>query len=588
MVSWRQPAIVAIVAAATMFTALGRPHLWDRDEPRNARCAVEMLERGDWIVPTFNGELRAHKPALLYWLMMTAYEVFGPTEFAARFWSALLGVGTVLATYRLGYVLFNARAGFWSGLAMATNLNFLVAARAATPDSALIFFTTLAIYFLIAAFIRRDVEGNHVAQLSPMVYSPWRLAAGYACMGLAVLTKGPIGVVLPLGTIGLILLYATQVDVGERPAEPKSTRFLAKLLAPLRPSHVLRCALALRPVWLVGIVLAVAAPWYIAVHLETGGAWTEEFFLQHNIGRAASPMENHDGPVFYYIIALLVGFFPWSVLAAPMVIEVGRNLRIGPTNRLGYLTIVCWTVWCVGLFSLVGTKLPSYILPAYPAVALACGAFFDRWLWQIQAAADWWMTVVFAVLATVGLGLVIGLPIAASQFLPGEEWLAVIGMIPLVAGVIGIIFVRREQRGAASAVMAVGATALAVVVFGPAIARVDGYQISHAMTADIAAQSPERPEILAFKNLEPSVVYYAQTEIPIHWTERGVAAAFRRAARPVLLIHDEDWPAVRSVLPPDAQVLAQYQRFLKPGRILVVGRGAWTERTAANPGFIKQ
>ena len=577
--NWRQPTIVAMVAAVTMFTALGRPHLWDRDEPRNARCAVEMHERGDWIVPTFNGELRAHKPALIYWLMMTAYEVFGPTEFAARFWSALLGVGTVLVMYRLGSILFNTRAGFWAGLAMATNLNFLVAARAATPDSTLIFFTTLAIFYAITAFIRRDADDPHPMPLAPKLHAPWRLAASYACMGLAVLAKGPIGVVLPLGTVGLVLLYATQPTVSGQ-SERKSTQFLANLVGVWRPDHVLRCGWALRPLWLVGIVLAVAAPWYVAVHLRTGGAWTEEFFLQHNFGRATSAMENHSGPIFYYVLALLVGFFPWSVLAAPTVIEVGRNLRWGVVNRFGHIVIACWAIWCIGLFSLVGTKLPSYILPAYPAVALATGAFLDRWLARVQAAAEWWMTVVFAVLATVGAGLVIGVPVAASYILPGEEWLAVIGVIPLVAGVVGLVFVRREQRAAAGIVMGVGALALVVAVFGPAIARVDRYQVSHVITRDIATQSPESPEILAYKNLEPSVVYYAQAEIPILWTERSVAQSFGRAARPFLLIHDEDWAAVKSLLPADVKILAEYDRFLKPGRILVVGRGSSPERTA--------
>src|SRR5688500_15460529 len=104
---FQYPAIVATVAAVTMFTALGRLQLWDRDEPRNARCAAEMHQRGDLVVPTFNGELRAHKPALLYWLIIAAYEVFGTSEFAARFWSAALGVGTALLTYRIGCILFN-------------------------------------------------------------------------------------------------------------------------------------------------------------------------------------------------------------------------------------------------------------------------------------------------------------------------------------------------------------------------------------------------------------------------------------------------------------------------------------------------
>jgi 4-amino-4-deoxy-L-arabinose transferase-like glycosyltransferase len=580
MVHWRQPALIAVIAATTMFTALGRPHLWDRDEPRNARCAVEMQDRGDWIVPTFNGELRAHKPALLYWLMMSAYEVFGPTEFAARFWSAVLGVGTTLVTYRLGEVLFSRRTAFWSGLAMATNLNFLVAARAATPDSTLIFLATLAIYFGVTALVGRAADGQLERSGQVAIHTPWRLAASYACMGLAVLAKGPVGVVLPLGTIGLTLLSAT--------ARTESARPLQRVVAPFRPGHVLRCTLALRPLWLVGIVLAVAAPWYIAVHIRTDGAWTDEFFMQHNLGRAMSPMENHEGPVYYYLIALLVGFFPWSVLAAPTLIEVGRGLRSNAAHRFGFILLACWTAWCVGLFSLIGTKLPSYILPAYPAVALATGVFLDRWLGHIQAAADWWMRVVFAVLVAVGLGLSVGLSVAAYYLLPGEEVLGIVGLVPLVAGVAGFIFVRRERRAAAGAVLGVAAGVLMLAVFGPAVARVDRYQVSHSLIDEIRGHVAESQTIMAYKNLEPSVVYYAQAPIPILMSPNETADAFRRAERPFLLIHDEDWPAVKPLLPPEAEVAAQFNRFLKPGRILIVARGGGSnDRTAGSPRPIK-
>jgi len=125
--------IVAATAAVVFFTNLGGPSLWDRDEPRNAGCAAEMWERGDWIVPTFNDELRAHKPALLYWLMMTAYAVGGVNEFSARFWSAALGAATCLLTYGIGSRLYRPSVGLWAGVALATALNFGVAARAATP-----------------------------------------------------------------------------------------------------------------------------------------------------------------------------------------------------------------------------------------------------------------------------------------------------------------------------------------------------------------------------------------------------------------------------------------------------------------------
>jgi 4-amino-4-deoxy-L-arabinose transferase-like glycosyltransferase len=143
MQALRDQALIVVVAASVIFFQLGAARLWDRDEPRNAGCAIEMLERGDWIVPVFNAELRAHKPILLYWLMMSAYGVLGVSEFAARFWSAALGVGTVVITYHVGRRLFDAATARWAAVVLATALMFDVAARAATPDSVLIFCSTL-------------------------------------------------------------------------------------------------------------------------------------------------------------------------------------------------------------------------------------------------------------------------------------------------------------------------------------------------------------------------------------------------------------------------------------------------------------
>ncbi|MGE3777154.1 MAG: ArnT family glycosyltransferase, partial [Pirellulaceae bacterium] len=136
---------------------LGGAKLWDRDEPRNAGCAAEMLARGDWVVPVFDTELRTHKPVLLYWLIMSAYSVLGVNEMAARLPSVLLATGTVLCTYEMGRRLFSRQVGIWAATALATSLLFVMAGRAATPDAALIFFSTLSLTVYVCAVF--PVEG---------------------------------------------------------------------------------------------------------------------------------------------------------------------------------------------------------------------------------------------------------------------------------------------------------------------------------------------------------------------------------------------------------------------------------------------
>ncbi|MFC1757741.1 ArnT family glycosyltransferase, partial [Planctomycetota bacterium] len=291
MLALKHQFVIAALAIALFYTNLGKPKLWDRDEPRNARCAVEMMERHDWTVPTFNGELRTHKPVLLYWLMMSAYALFGVNEFAARFWSAGLAVGTVLLTYSIGRRLLCARTGFWGAFILATTLMFNVAARAATPDSALMFFMTLALAIYVRTSFRpQESAAEHTApiQSNHRTFYPRRLFAIplYAAMGMAVLAKGPIGIVLPTAIIGLFLAIVRLSDhVTEiRTASNRFTRITWILLRPFSPFHLLRTAWSMKPFTALASAMAVALPWYLLVGIETDGKWLQSFLLEHNIG----------------------------------------------------------------------------------------------------------------------------------------------------------------------------------------------------------------------------------------------------------------------------------------------------------------
>src|SRR5450432_3795221 len=120
---WRDTLAVAAIAAVMYCAALGSARLLDDDEPRNSQCGREMLDRGDWIVPTFNGQLRTDKPILLYWAMLAVYNVLGVNEFAARLPSALAGVGTVVLTYHLGRLLLDRRSGLIAACLLACAMN---------------------------------------------------------------------------------------------------------------------------------------------------------------------------------------------------------------------------------------------------------------------------------------------------------------------------------------------------------------------------------------------------------------------------------------------------------------------------------
>ncbi len=237
--TWRQWSVMVIVAVVVLFTNLGGPRLWDRDEPRNAGCAAEMLERGDLVTPVFDGELRTHKPILLYWLMMAAYQLLGVSEFSARFWSAALGVGTACLTYVIGRRMFSPQVGFWAAIILVTTLMYDVASRAATPDSLLIFWSTAAICCFVWGIYPPVAQGQRAAGPA-RTFPRWRAAAlMYGCMGMAVLAKGPVGLVLPTAVIGMFLLVFT-LPLGQRLASDDGRRrvldWLRAIVRPFAPA----------------------------------------------------------------------------------------------------------------------------------------------------------------------------------------------------------------------------------------------------------------------------------------------------------------------------------------------------------------
>ena len=203
--------LIAAAAGVVFFANLGVTRLWEMDEPLYASCARHMWLSGDWIVPYYNGHVFYEKPPLMFWTMAAGFAVFGQSEFAARFCSAVLGVGTALATYHLGQRLFGRDAGLWAGLIVASTVIFTVSARAATVDSTLTFLTTLAmLLFVIGLGTAPLAEGQNLGANAGapagITRGRWLpIALAYVCLGLAVLAKGPVGALLPAAAIGMFL-----------------------------------------------------------------------------------------------------------------------------------------------------------------------------------------------------------------------------------------------------------------------------------------------------------------------------------------------------------------------------------------------
>ncbi|MEX2113081.1 MAG: glycosyltransferase family 39 protein [Pirellulales bacterium] len=583
--SARNQLVLAAVASLVFFANLGGAHLWDVDEAIFAQTAKEMLQRGDHVVPYFNGELFTHKPAMMYWMMIAGYQMFGPTEFAARFWSAVFGVGSVLLTYHLGRLMFSPRVGFWSGLCLATCVQFNIIARAATPDAYLVFFSALAVLlFVRGTATARIASGTPNERNAPWVgqtvFEPswpgWALV--YAAMACGVLTKGPIGVVLPTATIGLFLLVTRApvidyaIGAGWRGALRYMWRWTLNIAS---PRLFLRTVWSMRPLTAVAMMLLVAGPWYAWVGLRTDGEFLAGFFGVHNFGRFLNAMENHRGPIIYYLVAIAVGFFPWSVFFAPGIVSMRKEMAPASPWRPGYVMVGSWLAVWIGFFSLAGTKLPSYVAPAYPALALFMGAFVDRWLREPATLTRAASRLAWGTVALAGVGMLVALPIVAHAFLNDDWTLALVGLIPLTAAVVGLIYSERGHVRAAAWTMSTMGLLLALAMFGYGAAHVDRYQISSPMAQVIAQATPEgeQPAIGSFHFFRPSLVFYTDHSIEELQGPEEVTAFF--AAHPetaFLITTDERIERLASALPPGIAVLDKRPRFLQKGNVLLLGR----------------
>jgi 4-amino-4-deoxy-L-arabinose transferase-like glycosyltransferase len=601
---WRHQILLVLICGVMYFTNLGVPHLWDDDEAFFGQVAWEMSDRGDLIVPYFNREIFAHKPPIMYWVMIAGFKLFGETEFATRVGAALFGIGNVLLTYHIGRLLFSARAGFWSALVLASSINYAVVARAAVSDPELIFFCTLPILIFIAGSRvgpeqRRptiDVpESGGPALRWSHPTMPWKLwALAYASMACAVMTKGPIGIVLPTAVIGLYLLLVRSSLDGTvthaphpQPLSPcggeGSTRIqramswlgsvAAWIWETFAPLTITRTAWQMRPLTALAMLSIIALPWFIAVGVLTDGLWLEGFFGVHNFGRAFSAMENHAGGPWYYFIAICIGTFPWCIFLGQSLRLLSHSLRQGHPWRPAYLLLIAWfTVW-VGTFTVVNTKLPHYVLPAYPAVALMLGCFVESWASRSFEVARNWVRSAWVTLAVVGLGLLIALPIIAKHVLPGESHLALIGLIPLAGGMVGLWANETQRRRLALGVLGGVAASFVVALFGYGAERVDRFQNSHIVAGWLHELSPHtEPAVAAFEYWRPSLVYYSKLRIQDMNADEVADLFADRSDETFVVTTDESLQRLDGRLPDDVRVLRRTKRFLEPEQIVLLGR----------------
>jgi 4-amino-4-deoxy-L-arabinose transferase-like glycosyltransferase len=354
--------LLLLMAACMFFAGIGRLSLIEPDEGRNAEVAREMLVQGDWITPHFNNFAYLDKPPVFFWAVASSLKVAGLSEASARFPSALAALLTVFLASFLARWMFKNSTGLYAGIVLATSPLMVAFARDVIFDMTLTLFVTGA----MVCYWLRETGLQHRKLLDVLFF---------AGIGFATLTKGPVGFLLPLLSIGVY----------------QALRGKFSRLKDLN--------------WILGLAtfFAVTLPWFIAVSLRHPD-FPEYAFWQESLERFATGHSHRAGPIYYYLIIYLAGFLPWGFfLLYAGLHRVSRWKDLRQEAQAPVLFLLSWVGVIFVFFSISQSKLPGYFLPAMVPLSILMGKLWTGSEPNREGRTPDWLTGGFATLIALGI-----------------------------------------------------------------------------------------------------------------------------------------------------------------------------------------
>ena len=353
--------LLVIIYGLIWFGTLNYRHLIPSDEGRYAEIAREMLVTGDWVTPRYNGYKYFEKPPLQAWATAATFQVFGIGDWQARLWTALTGFLTILAIGFTGSRLYNARAGWLAAVVLASSPMWIISGHFNSLDMGLSAFLVAALCSLLLAQHSQSKTGCR----------NWMWVC-WIFMALATLSKGLIGAAIPA-----MVFIAYSISAWDWKIWTRLRLFSGTM-----------------------IFLAITAPWFVLVALRNP-EFLEFFFIHEHLQRFTQDAHSRTGPIYYFVPLLFIGLLPW-VLQIPGSILQAWNERRREFSS-GWL-LVCWSVMIFAFVSVSHSKLPGYIIPIFPALALLIGKRLDQLLGHTNTMSFTWklQTLGFAILGGIG------------------------------------------------------------------------------------------------------------------------------------------------------------------------------------------
>ena len=521
--------VLLVVCFAAFWWRLGTLGLIDPDEPFYAQTAREMVQSGDWMTPRIYGAPQFEKPIFYYWLVAGSFKVLGETEFAGRFPTAVFATALVLLTWAFARRVWNGRAGFLAALVLATGLEFCVMSRLMLTDVPLAFFLAGSLFSYWLA-MRCDARRH------------WWIFWALVCNGLAVLTKGPIGSLVPLLATA-IFCWRTR-----RPHLYRGAGFW----------------------WGVAGYAVIVVPWYGLMFAEHPRQFWDDFFVRDNflrMIRAEHPANNH---FWYYPGLLLLGSIPWMPAVALVVRRTWRGLRDDDAAFFQW----CWLLTSLVFLTIAQSKLPSYAFYLFVPLAVLIGRTLDDVLARGFASdGERKFVIGFAVAQCL---LVLGLPFVKAA----HSFTFPIGLVAVCLAISLIFLLRRQlapwllMSASASLALLVGALTVAL----PAVeAESSARPVAMAMLKERQTDEP----LISGKFLVRGLIYYTRLPISIlankaqpFWAEhplpvivgrKGLRAFAGQHPSALCALRKSDWAWLD-----DEEVFADREGFAAMGENVIV------------------
>lgn len=519
-------AFTFVAGAFVYFNALGSFPLFNPDEALYAEPAREMLKNGDWLTTHLNYIVRYTKPPLVIWAQAFLFSVLGVSEFAARSFGAACGVVLVVVTQAFVTRYVNLRAGIAAGFSLMTAPLFFGTARECITDVPLSLFLGGAIMAFYAAF--REKRSKLLATV------------GYVLIALAVMTKGPVAVVLPALILGFYYLSTG----GMKEAWQRFFPLVGAL-----------------------IVAVLALPWFVLEIAATKGEYFQEFFVRENFQRFTSEVDSHKAPVWYHVAAVMGGFLPFSLYLPQSIAEafgaVKQRLQVpfagtkslvhkalavpsalkelDPIESLQYFSVL-WLFITVAFFSVSVSKLLPYTLPAFPAAAILFALEIER---ALLKPARWRLLVPLLLTAVACTVAYFVMPFALSKVrnmpdgilpLAQSAWAA---MALAVGTAAALVYANRKQ-------IAVAIVLAAQVMLCVFLAIPLTQKLSQAWEGPLPEMSRYVGKVsepaFVFDMRKPGVPFYADRQMSQAWTWAALTSELSRIKRAYIITRSRNKP----------------------------------------------